>query len=318
VQQRMAGTGGWSDGDATFTGQEAPSGAVITYYQRARHLYGPITIEVLDEKGKVVDTVEATTRRGINRVTWSMRTKPPRVPRAAQVAFEATQGPRLLPGTYTVRLTKGGQKFETKLTVGLDRRAPYTAADRKAHFAVMLQARTLFDDMSTLADRIDAARAGADARKASLPAGDALRAKIDTLSQKLDATKRKIVATKEGGAITGEERIREHLAQVYGALNDWEGRPAKYQSDRIGALRHELDDVQTEFSQIVTNDVSAIDVELKAKQLAPIPTTASNDDEDETEGDPDAVASALRCLSTGGRSCEEAQQRAAAAARERD
>jgi hypothetical protein len=52
--------------------------------------------------------------------------------------------------------------------------------------------------MSALTDRIDAARAAASQEK-------------DTALGKLDAIKRKIVATKEGGAITGEERIREHL-----------------------------------------------------------------------------------------------------------
>ena len=52
--------------------------------------------------------------------------------------------------------------------------------------------------------------------------------------------KKLIVATKEGGAITGEERIREHLDHLYGALAFWEGRPAKYQIDRIEVLDKEL------------------------------------------------------------------------------
>ena len=51
----------------------------------------------------LVDTVTASKRRGINRVVWPMRVKPARVPRAATIAFSASQGPRVLPGTYTVR-----------------------------------------------------------------------------------------------------------------------------------------------------------------------------------------------------------------------
>ena len=63
-----------------------------------------------------------------------MREKPPRVPPAAQIAFAGTPVRALLPGDYTVRLTKNGKVYETKLTVGLDRRAKFTEADRKAQY----------------------------------------------------------------------------------------------------------------------------------------------------------------------------------------
>jgi hypothetical protein len=249
-----------------------------------------------------------------------MRMKPPRVPRAATVAFEASQGPRFLPGTYTVRLTKGTEKIETKLVIDLDRRAPYTMADRKAELDAALRARSLFDDMSALSDRIDVARAGSVARKAQLPAGDALGGKIDQLVQKLDDTKKKIVATKEGGAITGEERIREHLSQVYGALLGWEGRPARYQLERIDALTKELGDVKSDFDALVAGDVKAIDAELRSKSLDAIPTDAHAAQallDGEGESEPEVVTAAMRCLSTGGH-CEEAKREAAAAARTRD
>ena len=58
-----------------------------------------------------------------------------------------------------------------------------------------------------------------------------------------------IVATKEGGAITGEERIREHLDTPYGAIR-WEGKPARYQIERIETLARELADVEKEFDVV--------------------------------------------------------------------
>jgi len=45
------------------------------------------------------------------------------------------------------------------------------------------------------------------------------------VASKCDELRSKIVATKEGGAITGEERIRELLGQLYGSVNNYEGRP---------------------------------------------------------------------------------------------
>jgi hypothetical protein len=58
------------------------------------------------------------------------------------------------------------------------------------------------------------------------------------------------VATKEGGAITGEERIREHLDDVYGGLMRWEGKPAAYQLARVEVLRRELAEVTKEFDTL--------------------------------------------------------------------
>jgi len=75
----------------------------------------------MDASGRVVDEVPASKRPGLNRVIWSMREKPPRVPPAAQIANSGIRGPRLLPGTYTVRMTKNGKAIETKLVAGLDR-----------------------------------------------------------------------------------------------------------------------------------------------------------------------------------------------------
>jgi hypothetical protein len=97
VQQRIEGGGGWANGDAVFVGDNPPDAAVITYYQRSRHLFGKLKLEVLDSSGRVIDELPASKRPGLNRVTWTMREKPPRVPPAAQIAFAGTRGPRLVP-----------------------------------------------------------------------------------------------------------------------------------------------------------------------------------------------------------------------------
>jgi photosystem II stability/assembly factor-like uncharacterized protein len=298
-QQRMPSGGGWADGDAVYAGEGAPDGAMITFYQRSRHLFGPIQLEIVGPDGKVVDTLAAPPRRGLNRVPWAMTLKPPRVPSAAQLANEATVGPRVPPGLYTARLTKGGEKFETPITVQVDRRAPYNAADRKANFDAVVKAGALFDEMSALVDRLDAARAGAAAAQAKVPAGDPLASKLGALATRLDEIKRVIVATKEGGGITGEERIREHLADVYGALRFWEGRPAKYKLDRIESLRKELDDVKKDFDTVASRDLPAINDALKQKGLPPVPTTARLESH-EQGGDPRVEA----CLRSRGAHCD--------------
>jgi nucleotide-binding universal stress UspA family protein len=265
VQQRIEGNGGWANGDAVFIGDNPPDAAVITYYQKARHLFGKLKLEVLDSSGQVVDELPASKRPGLNRVIWSMRAKPPRVPPAAQVAFNGIRGPRLVPGVYTVRLTKNGKATETKLTIGLDRRAKFSDADRKAQFDAAMKVRGLFEEESALMDRILFLRDALAKASSALPESDPLKKRVSDFDGKVDAVRKQIVATKEGGAITGEERLREHTDQLYGALLSYEGKPGDYQLAYFEALKRELADVSNEFAGLVAKDLPALNDALKAK-----------------------------------------------------
>src|SRR5438105_3698885 len=271
VQQRIQGSGGSASGAATFVGDNPPDAAVITYYQKSRHLFGKLKLEVLDSTGRVVDTLPASKRPGLNRVVWSMREKPPRVPPAVQLAGAGLQGPRLLPGNYTVRMTKAGKVSETKLAVGLDRRVKFSEADRKAQFEAVMKVHALFGDESALMDRILFLRGAVAKSKNALPENDESRKLLGDFDGKLDAARKQIVATTEGGAITGEERLREHTDHLYGAILVYEGKPGDYQIARIDALRKELGDVTGDFENLVTKDLPAMNDALKAKGKEPIP-----------------------------------------------
>jgi hypothetical protein len=110
----------------------------------------------------------------------------------------------------------------------------------------------------------------ATARAAKLGANDALRKNVQELSQQVDALRSKIVATKEGGAITGEERIREYLTGVYGDVNNYDGKPTNSQGERTDALGHELEDVIKELDQLTAKQLPAINSGLQKKKLEPI------------------------------------------------
>src|SRR5438067_91155 len=282
TQQRIQGNGGWANGDAAFVGDTLPDAAVITYYQKSRHLFGKLKLEVLDSSGQVVDELPASKRPGLNRVTWSMRAKPPRVPPAAQVAFNGVRGPRLVPGVYTIRLTKNGKTTETKLTIGLDRRAKFGEADRKAQFDAAMKVRALFDEESALMDRIVALRGALAKTGSALPESDPLKKTVSDFDSKVDAVRKQIVATKEGGAITGEERLREHTDQLYGALLSYEGKPGDYQLAYIDALKRELADASNELAALVAKDLPALNDVLKAKgqpTISPPPEKVAVNDE---------------------------------------
>ena len=87
------------------------------------------------------------------------------------------------------------------------------------------------------------------------------------MAQKVEEMRRKIVATKEGGAVTGEERIREKSTTLYGNILTYDGRPGDYQIARIDSLSKELGDVRAEFDSFVAKELLAINKTLKQRKL---------------------------------------------------
>jgi photosystem II stability/assembly factor-like uncharacterized protein len=292
--QFLNSNGGWPEGDATFSGPSRTADAFITYYQKSRHIFGDMKIEIVDPDGKVVDTIAGSKHRGLNRATWSMRLKPPTVPPAASAAFGASTGPRVLPGTYTVKMTKGDKVYTGKLKLVLDPRANYNEQDRREQFDLAMKLYQMLGRMSFTVDSMVNLRDAATARTAKLPAKDALRNSLQQFSQQVDALRSKIVATKEGGAITGEERIREFMTTVYSDVNNYDGKPTNSQVERTDALGHELDDVIKEFGQLTAKQLPAINSGLQKKKLEPLNPLNQQQWEQTHEGGPQPGAMGVR------------------------
>jgi hypothetical protein len=70
--------------------------------------------------------------------------------------------------------------------------------------------------------------------------------------------------------ITGEERLREYLAGLYGDVTGYEGRPSQTQVERTDALAKELADVVKEFDAWSAKELVDLNKELSAKTLEPV------------------------------------------------
>ncbi|MCH7527756.1 MAG: glycosyl hydrolase, partial [Planctomycetes bacterium] len=236
-------------GDDEFVGPNPPSGAQITYYLKKRHLFGDLKLEVLDRDGKVLSTLPGGKRPGINRVSWPMRRKPPKVPPASSLVpqFFSFIGPRVSAGDYTVRMTKGKKTYDGRVTLVPDSRAGYSVED------MALQDKTvnrLYDMLSRLTYAVDTlldAQKQLKSRKVGLDEGGAGQSKDDlssTLLKKMDddleAFRKTIVATRKGGFLAGEEQLREKLGGLYGSVNGYEGRPTNSQVQYMEVLESKL------------------------------------------------------------------------------
>ncbi|HZI85578.1 MAG TPA: hypothetical protein VFD48_02010, partial [Pyrinomonadaceae bacterium] len=138
-------------------------------------------------------------------------------------------------------------------------------------------------NMTFAVDRINGVRLALDDRAAKLSDGDQLKKRLEAASLAVDQLRKKIVATKEGGAITGEERLREFLSELYSNVVFYEGRPSQTQVERADVLARELGDVVKDFDGWLTKELGGINADLTKKQLASI-QPISRDEWEKQEG----------------------------------
>src|SRR5262249_42480739 len=126
-------------------------------------------------------------------------------------------------------------------------------------------------------DAIEGVRDSANQRAAKLAEKSPLRPQLQQLATRCEELRSKIVATKEGGAITGEERIRELLGQLYGSVNNYEGHPTEYQAARAESLGHELEDVNGDFQKLTQKELVTINAGLKKNKQEAISVLAETE-----------------------------------------
>jgi hypothetical protein len=115
--QYFEASGGWAEGDETFHGRSRPSDAQITYYQKGRHIFGDLKIEIFDQDGKLVDTVAGSKHRGLNRAGWGMRVKPPAVAPGGFGACLRRRGPARAAGHVHREAHQGRSNYTEQLNV---------------------------------------------------------------------------------------------------------------------------------------------------------------------------------------------------------
>ena len=158
--------------------RQARRGAAAFTFSLAEAPTDSVSLVVLDTGGAVIRTLKTKGRAGLNRVSWdlrydgpeqvALRTLPPDNPHIGEEArfkgktarpiihwgIQAPErlGPLALPGTYTVRLTAGGQSYTRPFEVLKDPTIPSSDADLAASTAMQVRIR---DDMNAAVDMIN-------------------------------------------------------------------------------------------------------------------------------------------------------------------
>lgn len=255
------------NGDDEYTGSVPPEAATIGYYLKKRHVFGDMNLEIYDKEGKMIQKLPAGKRKGINLVHWTIRMKPPKVPASPQMESEAMTGPNVAPGEYTVKLFIDNDVYQTKIHLLFNPKSRYSVKDREIRQTAVMEAYHLLESLAYLDRQETDIRDMAKERAKN--ASISLTKMLNEAAIRMDTMHSKLVATKEG-KVTGEERIREKLAFIYGSIISYQGRPTDSQLSGLKDFTREVDKVKTDLEVFREQELTKINqalVEAKKEEI---------------------------------------------------
>ncbi|HEX4007897.1 MAG TPA: glycoside hydrolase [Acidobacteriaceae bacterium] len=276
-------------------GENPPDGAVIDY-DLAQSASGPATLEVLDPAGTVLrryssnDPVTPTAKElrtnlipaywplrqgplpttpGMHRWVWDLRMT---APASAHYDYPISavpgrtpltpQGPLVLPGTYSVRLTVNGHSEAQPLTVKMDPRILTSAADLEALHTAEVAMYTTFDSASK-ADL----EAHSVQEQLTAPGNAAVAAQLTSYTDAL----KKILSGESPAA--GEEESAKHApglddvtgeaGQVYGEFDMADEPPTQALLDAATEVQRESQEALPAWEDFQAKQLPAINEVLR-------------------------------------------------------
>ncbi len=264
-----------------YTGSNSTEEFKVMYYLKDRVMKGDVRVEFYDSNGKKLASVPGTKRRGLNIITWDMRVKPPRVIKGVKLDFSGFTGPMIQEGSYTVKLIKGDKTIEKVMEIKIDPTSYYSVEDRKLQQKTMMDIFNLQENLAFLGEKLNKVKDQAGARKPEKPDAT-LKTIVSGLTKKIDDLLLTLVASIEGTNITGEEKLREKISDVYYGVLSFEGKPTQSQLDRYTGLLKEFTDAEAKAESIFKTDLVKLNAQLLKLKLEEVKLPGRDDWDKET------------------------------------
>ena len=214
----------------------------IQYYMKERLSSGEIKVDIYDSAGKFVQSVPATKRKGINRIYWNMRMKPPKTAAGGtKMDYGSMIAPQVLPGTYTLKMKVADKEYNQAIQIVTDPKSAYTLADRKLSYSTAMELYAMHEQLAKnvadisakqkmLKDNMDKVK---DAK---------VKKQMQEYYDKLELLRAELIPTKATSIFADEDRLRENITQVYSSICNTEAAPSNLQLDRVKGLQQKVNE----------------------------------------------------------------------------
>jgi hypothetical protein len=215
---------------------------------------------------------------GMHRWVWDLHYPPPAVLKRnlpiSAILHEtpfAPEGPRALPGDYTVKLTAGGKTLTQKFTVKMDPRVTTTAAGLAQQFDTEMKiADALRQDFDTL-QQVRSVRE--QLRNLLMPA----KSLPADLSGPINDLEKSLAALEGPPRQSGQRATSDNLTGLNSSLETLDNTvdsadtaPTSQALNTLGELQAALPPLLAKWNEIKSRDIEALNTKLRAANLQPI------------------------------------------------
>lgn len=235
--------GGWNGGNP-------PASPALEYYLKERVMSGDVKIDILNASGKLIQSIPGTKRKGINRLYWNQRMKPPKTAEgSSKLDFSAFLAPMVLPGTYTAKLVVAGKEYPQTLTLEHDDKSGMTLDERKAQYDASMMLYDMQEELAALVDTIaktQKALKGMVEKSTNKKTRQSAQAYLD----QSELLRGNLMATKSKSLFADEKRFKEELGELYLSVAGNEQAPGNLQMERLDLANKQLKSYQAEWAKL--------------------------------------------------------------------
>jgi hypothetical protein len=300
VRHGGGGFGGGEDEEAAPSafGKNPPSGVLVSYFLKEKPAEKEkLTIEILDQD-KVIRTYTSEKKdkegpdaaaaadddradkpiepkEGLNRLVWDMRiVKPTLVPKA--IIWGSSQGPRVAPGKYAVRLKYGSvtqtQPFDVKAHPGVSA----SAQDLSKQFELLREARNgltaAHDAVSQIREAKTQIKEIGD-RAEKLGKGKELKEKGKAISDKLTAIEKKLVnpdLKSNQDVLNFTPALDHQFAGLANVVASADSKPTEASWAYLKLIQGQLDGILAELKAVLEKDLGDFNKTVREKEIPPV------------------------------------------------
>ena len=286
----------WRFGSGAYGGRTAsfpnpPAGASIYYFLKEK-TKGEVKIEIVDAQKRVVRTLSSIPREpdysseeddpedfkkkalatdaGVQRAVWDLNWEGATKIKGGKIdTGDPSEGPRAVPGPYTVRLTVSGKSYVTPLRVVADPRGSLPPAELDAQLAYALRVRDDISKLSGLVNQVRSVREQLQARASVLEprkvepqiaellsASDRVVKKAAALEDKLHNPAAEVVY--DILAMRGGTRLYSRLAPLQMWAIESDGPPTQGMMQVLEAQERELADLERETQSFLSQEIAPL------------------------------------------------------------
>jgi photosystem II stability/assembly factor-like uncharacterized protein len=288
-------------------GENPPAGLVVQYWLKEKPK-GEVTLEVRDGAGVLVRTLsskaeedevppddpdaERSTKRkapltaeaGVNRGRWNlMWGGATRIKRAKIDTGNPENGPLVVPGTYTLKLSADGHTATGTVEVKPDPRVQMTASERAEQLRFALDVRDAITRLAAVVESIRSVRdqlrtrsellAGNGAAASWIESAEALVPRLDALEGELHNPKAEVsydILAQRGGA-----KLYSQITPLLDWARDADGVPTQGMKEIFAEHVKELARLEAEWTQIQTASVAPLNDQARSLGLAYVTVPAA-------------------------------------------